>query len=157
FQPHTWYAGSGPTLFRSLDDGEGWEPVGRFPDEQVRRVRSHPTVPGLLVVATLLADGHSSHLYVSRTCGESWETLVQTAFEVEDVAWLTRDGVPLLLLATDRGLYELVPRADSSPVPVRLSPDDPGRPLYAVAATSGVAGPVKVAVATQSNGGVYLS
>ena len=163
FQPRTWYAGSGPTLFRSVDDGEGWEPVGRFPDERVRRVRSHPQVPGLLAVVTGLngaggGEGQGSHVYVSRTCGETWEALAQTAFEVEDAAWTLRAGaVPVLLLATDKGLYELVPRPDSSPVPVRLDPGDPGRALYAVAATADPGGAVKVAVAAQSNGGVYLS
>ena len=34
FQPHTWYAGSGGVLFRSLNDGEGWEPAGRFEGER---------------------------------------------------------------------------------------------------------------------------
>jgi hypothetical protein len=32
FQPDTWHAGSGSALFRSLDDGEGWERTGSFPE-----------------------------------------------------------------------------------------------------------------------------
>src|SRR5262249_10958926 len=36
FQPDTWYAGCGELLFRSTNNGAGWEPVGRFPTEDVR-------------------------------------------------------------------------------------------------------------------------
>ena len=30
FQPKTWYAGADSSLFRTLNDGDGWEPSGRF-------------------------------------------------------------------------------------------------------------------------------
>ena len=35
FQDHTWYAGTGSILFRSQNNGDGWEPAGRFPGRQV--------------------------------------------------------------------------------------------------------------------------
>ncbi len=42
YQPDTWYAGCEETLFRSTNGGRGWEPVGRFPGETVRRGGSRP-------------------------------------------------------------------------------------------------------------------
>src|SRR5439155_14049798 len=38
FQPDTWYAGCEDLLFRSTNGARGWELIGSFPDETVRRV-----------------------------------------------------------------------------------------------------------------------
>jgi hypothetical protein len=157
-QPHTWYAGSGETLFRSLDDGEGWETAGQFPGEQIQVVRSHPERAGLVAVATQVGNGGGSRIHISADCAESWPgTPYATAFEINDVAWILRDGVPALLLATDVGLYELVLRPDGSPVQVLVDRQDQDRGFYAVAALKDVAGRMGVAVAAQATAGVYFS
>jgi hypothetical protein len=159
FQPHTWYAGSGSMLFRSVDDGDGWEPVGSFPDEDVHVVSPHPDRPGLLVVCTrLLGDKGGSRVYTSWDCGETWEQKPrETGFNVEDAAWVLRDGVPVVFLATDAGLYELAMQGEASPVQVFVHAKDSEHGFYAVAASRNKAGGMSVAVAAQATGGVYLS
>ncbi len=156
FQSRTWYAGCVDTLFRSGNDGDGWEPVGRFGGGEVRRIGVHPARAGLLAVATR-HEGESATLHVSRDCGESWEPAAQLAFDVEDLAWVTQDGVPALLLATDKGLFAVSIRPGSTPVQVPVVPENPELGFYAVTAVTHVDGAVNVAVAAQQTRGVYLS
>jgi Baseplate J-like protein len=158
FQPHTWYASSGAVLFRSVDDGDGWEPVGRFPDQEVKIVVPHPERPGLLAACTWLSgEKGGSRIHISRDCGETWdETRQETAFKIEDAAWILRDGIPVLFLATDVGLYELTIRPEASPVQVFVHAKD-SRGFYAVAASRNQAGGISVAVAAQGTAGVLLS
>ncbi len=158
FQPRTWYAGSGALLFRSLDAGDGWEPIGRFPDEQVSGVYTHPQRAGLLAAVTKGGEKEGSRVHISYEAGETWQdTVYTTSFEVNDAAWLLRDEVPMLLLATEAGLYELALRAGASPVQVLVSAEDPDMGFYAVAASEDVWGRVNVAVAAEATGGVFLS
>jgi hypothetical protein len=157
FQPQTWYAGSQSTLYRSLDDAEGWAAVGKFEKQLVYSVQSHPAVPGLIAVATRDSGGAAgSKLYVSWDCGENWQQRAVTAFNVEDMAWAFRDGVPLLFLATSVGLFELPMQGDAGYVQVFVRPDDQQIGYYAVAATNQKEG-FAVAVASQKKGGVFLS
>jgi hypothetical protein len=157
FQPDTWYAASGPQMYRSLNHGDGWEPVAHFGDERLRIIRAHPERAGILAAVTTVTD-QSASIYFSSDCGESWEpSPVKTAFEINDAAWTVRDGVPLLLLATDVGLYELPYKAGGSPVQVLVDPQDQNLGFYAVVASRDVRGQVSVAVATQGAKGVFLS
>ncbi len=158
FQPHTWYAGSGPRLFRSLDDGEGWETAGNFPEETIRLIRVHQSHPGLLAVVTLTADNNQARIHISDDCGESWHaTVYTTEFDINDLAWSMRGETPLLWLATDAGLYELALAPDSSPVQRIVEPQNQRLGFYAVAVSRDPRGLVNLAVAAQSTGGVYLS
>jgi hypothetical protein len=157
-QPRTWYAGSESTLYRSLDNGEGWEPAGRFAHERIQAVRTHPDRAGLLAVATHLPDGAGSRIHTSLDLGESWLPESHTvSFEVQDLAWASRGGDAVLLMATDVGLYELVQRPGSTPIQVLVNPQDQDLGFYAVAASRDVRGQVSVAVAARGTGGVYLS
>jgi len=159
FQARTWYAASGDTLFRSLNNGGGWEPTGRFPDgEMVEIVSAHPRQAGLVVVSTKAASGDHSRVYVSRDCGETWERMTATDFHVEGLTWSLRDKAPMLLLATDAGLYELTDlRADTGIVQVLVDPQNQAMSFYAVTAVVDAQGRVEVAVAAQNSGGIYLS
>ncbi|MGC9347462.1 MAG: putative baseplate assembly protein [Anaerolineae bacterium] len=158
FQPRTWYAGSGARLFRSLDDGDGWELAGDFDGERFAVVRTHPQRAGMVAAVMELPNAEGSRIYISRDCGESWEsTVYTTAFEVNDAAWILRDETPVLLLATDTGLYELVLRPGGSPVQVLVSRDDPDLGFYDVVASRDLAGQVSVSVAAQGTDGVFLS
>jgi hypothetical protein len=158
FQPRTWYAGSGKKLFRSLDDGDGWELAGEFDGERFTVVRTHPQRAGMVAAVMRLPDSRGSRIYVSRDCGESWDdTVYTTGFEVNDVAWVLRDETPVLLLATETGLFELVLRPGGSPVQVLVSRDDADLGFYAIAASPDLRGEVSVALASRSAQGVYLS
>jgi hypothetical protein len=157
FQPHTWYAGSGSRLFRSLDDGDGWEPSSLFEGEQVAVVRAHPQQAGIVVAVTQVPNEESSRIHVSRNCGESWQAFTTTSFEVNDIAWILRESTPVLLLATESGLYELVLTAEGSPVQVLVSQDDPDLGFYAVAASQDLRGQITVGVAARGTEGIFLS
>jgi len=158
FQPHTWYAGSGAILYRSLNNGDGWEPAGRFLERQVELVRAHPGFPGLVAVLTQKPGESGSKIHISRDCGETWETIgVQLAFRVSDTAWTQRGNTPLLLFATDAGLYELLISPGSSPIQVLIDPAAPGLGFYAVTVATDLQGVVSVAVAAANTGGVYMS
>jgi hypothetical protein len=156
FQPRLWYAGSGGVLFTSRNDGAGWEPAARFADETIRRVRPSPAVAGLVAMATDAVAG-GSLVHVSEDCGETWRQVARLVdAAVADVAWVAREGVQLLLLATDRGLFELTLQAGAIPVPVLVEPEYPSHGLYAV--VSGAAGGATwVAVAGRDEGGVWVS
>ena len=156
FQPRSWYAASGDTLFRSLDDAGGWEPAKKFVGESVSSVRVHPTVAGLIAVATLLPEDKGSSISVSSDCGETWRSLSQIAFTVEDVAWMDREGLPVLLLATDLGLYELTLQPEAVPVQILVDPQQKVG-FYAVVVSTGALGGVSVAVASRNAKGVFLS
>lgn len=157
FQSQTWYVGSEATLFRSLNDGVGWEPAAHFPDESIHNVHPHPNLAGYIIVATHLADEKGSRLHVSRDCGETWAVVAQTAFHVLDVAWMLRGDTSVLVLATDKGLYELPLRAGGSPVQLTVDPVDQDLGFYAVAVATDSRGGINVAAAAQDLGGVFLS
>jgi hypothetical protein len=158
FQPSTWYAGALDSVYRSLDGGEGWELTARFSGEAIRRVRAHRERPGFLAVVTTLPDGQSSRVHVSQDCGETWDPHVPAAgIVVRDLALAMRENTPVLLLASDSGLFELAWEEGATPLQVLVSQQDQTRGFYAVAASKDVRGGVHVAVAAQSTGGVYLS
>jgi hypothetical protein len=160
FQPDTWYATTHAKLFRSMDDGDGWELINSFPDdEETAHIRVNNFKPGQLAVVTNATAG-GSRLYVSDDCGENWRRLASTAFGINDLAWTTRQGESVLIMATDKGLFELLLQPGASPVQIVV---DAGRPptlgFNAVAAAVGVLGTPYVAAAVRSISGVsvYLS
>ncbi len=164
FQPHTWYAGAGDSVFRSTNDGEGWESVGHFPGETVVSVKSFPKEastqkrPGLLAVATHLPETEGgSALHISHDCGETWEIGLRTTFLVSELAWVERQYVPVLLLATEKGLYELAIHEDAQPFQVLIDPKQPSLGFYSVAVSTDVWGGTCVALAARGDKGVYLS
>jgi hypothetical protein len=156
FQPQTWYAGRDDTLFRSTNNAEGWEPVGNFPGQQARLVAAHRRLPGWIAVAASTQDLHY-HLHISSDCGESWTAGSVTAFEIEGMCWMVREGVPVLLLATSVGLYEYTPGPDAVPIQIEVDPAVPDLGFFAVQVITEVRGQVMVAVAAQDQRGVYFS
>ena len=147
FQQDTWFAGSGQTLFRSLNDGAGWEPAGEFEGQNIEVVRAHPERPGLVAAVIRLSDSGDTQLHISRDCGETWQASSRGLI-VHDVAWALRDGNPLLYIATDNGLYELAMTPDSSPLQILVDPSDQTRGFYAVEAFADGGGVRTVVVAS---------
>jgi hypothetical protein len=153
-QPATWYAASEQTLFRSLNDADGWEPAGRF-EGSVDNIAVHPDKAGLLAISTQ-AEG-SARLYVSRDCGETWRQAADFAFPVNDLAWARRGEESLLMAATDKGLYELSLAAGATPLQLVVDPAQPTGGFYAVVAFVDGRGGSNVAVAAREQRGVFLS
>ncbi|WP_433533742.1 putative baseplate assembly protein [Micromonospora sp. CA-249363] len=165
YQPRTWYAGRGPVLFRSSNAGAGWEPAGRFEDDEtVLRVAPAPAPvrpgivarPGSVAVVTVRASG-GSRVRLSTDLGETWSLLADLDARISDVAWLDRDGAGALLVATDTGLYEVSLLPGAVPLQILVDPSDADRGFYAVRAFVSERGAPGVAVAAQASFGVYLS
>ena len=154
-QKHTWYAATGARLFRSVDNAEGWELISQFPNEDIQSIRVNPHRAGMVAIVTGLEKG--SRLYLSEDCGESWRSLALTAFAIHDMAWTSREGNPLLMLATDDGLYEVSLQPGASPIQVLVDPARPKLGFYAIAASTGIRGTFFVAVAARGAEGVFLS
>jgi hypothetical protein len=82
---------SGDTLFRSLNDGDGWEPAGRFAGESIDVVRVSPQRAGLVAVATTLPNNAGSRVHLSPDCGETWPAGgVTLGFRVQDQGRIQR-------------------------------------------------------------------
>ena len=108
-------------------------------------------------MTVLAGDAAGSRLRVSQDCGETWRQAAEMEFRIHDFAWAMRGAEPILWLATDTGLYELAMRPDASPVQVLVDTANQGRGFYAVAATTTARGANLIAVAAQSNGGIFAS
>jgi len=156
FQPGAWYAGAGEAVFRSLNDAASWELVASFPGETVRRVESHPELPGHVAVVSAVAGG--SRLHVSVDTGETWDAqpLRKPEFAVNDIAWTLQGQAPALLLASDVGLYEIGLEAGATFVQILVTPQQT-RGFYAVAVAVDALNARTVVVAAQAGGGVWLS
>ncbi|MBI3560628.1 MAG: baseplate J/gp47 family protein [Gammaproteobacteria bacterium] len=165
YQPQTWYAGMGATCFRSMNNAMGWEIIARFATETIDLIKPYPPEKGsvsehagLVAVASRLeGDNAGSRLHFSRDCGESWELGPQTKFHVQDMAWIERDGVANLLLATELGLYQV--EAKPGAVPRQIVVDTANQTLgfVAVIVSTGAWGGTSVAVAAREERGVFLS
>jgi len=157
YQPSTWYAAGGNGLFRSINDGDGWELVRTFAGERIQSMALHPDKPGLLAVVTDLGEA-GARIYITADSGETWPvTPITTAFQINDLSWTQREAMPMLLLATDVGLYELSRETGNSPVQVLVDLNNQDMGFYAVDASRDVRGQVHVAVAARNTDGVYLS
>lgn len=163
YQDQTWYAGSRDTLFRSMNDGESWEPVQQFSDETIVAVKpfdllsTHDRLGSGAVAVVTSFDQTRSRIHLSRDCGETWQVLQPTAFPVSDAAWLERGGRLSLLLAADRGLFELAVADNADPEPLLVDPQNPRLGFYRVAVIADGRNPPAIAVAARDERGVFLS
>jgi len=164
-QPRMWYAACGSILYRTVNGGDGWEAMHDFTtgdgsaDEVVSVVRSSRKHPGRIAVVTRFSDINEklvTKLYQSADCGETWTFVNRSSFRVRDLAWSDRNGVPLVFLATDGGLWELLLNSEAGPVQVPVT-DKADQGFVAVVTHEDVRGVLYVAVAASDMGGVYLS
>ncbi len=160
FQPHTWYATTHNKVFRSMDDGDGWELINTFPDnEEIAHLRVNNSKPGQIAVVTNPSSGDVSRVYVSPDCGETWDRVAGTAFMINDLAWTSRGNESVLIMATDKGLHDLLLAPLTGPLLITVDPSKPSLGFNAVAAAISVRGTPYVAAAVRSSSGVsvYLS
>jgi hypothetical protein len=164
-QPQTWFVGQRDTLFRTTNAGSGWEPCAVFEGAVVRTVTTYPEAPpgraqlqshpGLVAVATEVGD--RSAIHVSHDLGESWQQVTELGFSIADLAWVERAGTPTLLMAGEKGLYELPLSPGATPVQNLVDPAAPDRGFYAVESFIDVRGQTGVVAAAEASAGVWLS
>jgi len=158
FQRKTWHAACGDSVFRSMNDGESWERTGTFAGESASIIAAHPGKAGLLaVVTTLPGDGQQNAIYYSFDDGESWSAPTPVAFVIHGLAWTLRDTVPVLLMATSVGLYELALEGSRVPIQILVDPKQADHGFSAITAITDVRGITSVAIASEQNAGVFLS
>ncbi|MDH6236125.1 baseplate J/gp47 family protein [Cryobacterium sp. CG_9.6] len=161
-QAGTWFVAQNDVLFRTTNCGDGWEACAQFAGEKVRAIvpfkvaqgaaTSHP---GMVAVATDVGDG--SRVYVSDDLGESWTRRAELGFTLADLAWVDRVGSPVLLLAGEKGLYELGDGAGAIPVQNLVDPTQPDRGFYAIDSFTDVRGQTGVIITAEAAAGVWLS
>ncbi len=160
-QPRTWYAGSGATIFRSLNDGYGWEAVGLLTSSEVVSVvrACGAAQPGFIAIASRFTNGAGSRVVISRDCGENWEMPGWSISAiVQDMAWTKRDNTPYLLLATEKGLFELDVRPGHNPVQLLVDrglAQDKG--FNSVVSYTDALGITNVALVADGSSGIYIS
>ena len=164
YQEKVWYSVAKGGVFRSVNDGDGWEQLGSFGDEQPKFILPYPTEAslheeraGLVALITESTDDDASGVYVSRDCGETFQPALRPSFRIDDVAWYESDTGPSLLLATDDGLYRLDVLGRQAPVAIAIDPEHPGLGVYAIAISQDAWGKTSVAAAAHDRKGVYLS
>jgi hypothetical protein len=164
FQPRTWYAGSGDAVFRSLNDGDGWEQIARIAGGEVKLLQAYPreaagpiSRAGLIAAISEFGEG-KSRVHLSRDCGESWEEIgARPQFRIDDIAWMDREGEPVLLLASEKGLYELATHPGAEPVAILVDPKQMDLGFWCVAVSTDVWGQTCVAVGARERRGIFLS
>ncbi|HZJ10827.1 MAG TPA: putative baseplate assembly protein, partial [Trueperaceae bacterium] len=111
-QDGIWYAASNTGLFRTINDGVGWEPLAYgqlLAGEKVVRLCTHPTLPGLLAVVTRFEpDAGPAADAEEREPGADAEEGETRAADTETVA----DGTSLSDAA-----HRSVPAGTESPAP----------------------------------------
>jgi hypothetical protein len=163
FQDSTWYVVAGGAIFRSLDDGEGWEKLAPLPgmadNEELQFVRAHRGRAGwLLAVTHLPGEKEQSNVYVSDDCGDTWRLVQPVGFIINDAAWIMRDAVPAILMASSRGLWELTVAPGGKLGQLIVGDQRPDLGFWAVTVATDVRGrPALVAVAAYENKGVWVS
>ncbi len=162
FQPHTWYTASKQDVYRSGNDGDSWEAIRAFEEQEVVLVDAYtpesgndPGRAGLICVIT--RQDETLRLYVSRNCGNSFEEIGLFQFEVTDVTWMFRDRTPSLFMASPSGLFEVALQAGSAPQQILFDEKQPTLGANAVVVSTDLQGQNMVAVAGSGEAGVYLS
>ncbi len=158
FQRRTWFAAAATGVFRSTNDVDGWEPISNLPG--AREICPSPMRSGLLAVVVddrVMDDTEGSAIHVSDDGGESWRLLARTAFTITGTAWLSRGTIPVLLLATAAGLFELPLIAGAVPTPVAVDEAVATHGCYAVVVADDGRGGRVTAVAARRQAGVWIS
>ncbi len=161
FYPFALFSCSGSDIYRSVDDGQGWEKVGDFGSLQAQAVHCDPKNAGHLVVVSE-SKGRSgkviSTLSFSEDDGETWLSWSpKFDFEIYDCSWLERGGNRYLIIASASGLFELPYQMSSVPNLLSVDPDDQNLGFYSVTSAFDSDGVQHLAVAGKDRKGIYHS
>lgn len=155
-QSNTWYVASESGVFRTENGGDGWEHLLSQKDGTRSRVFTGEELPGYLAVVESAEEGGST-LRVSRNCGESFEYVWRTQWQVHDAALLRRDdGSAHLLVGGQEGLHGVAIATGATLEPIPITAEETPYEIRAVAATRDRQSRINVAISIDG-GGVFLS
>jgi len=163
-QPDTWYTSSGNSLFRTVNNGKGWEKINEF-EHEISKILPYPLKAtslteniGLLAVV-IKNKTKTDQIHISHSCGENWNNELSIKFKsINDIAWLEKHAGPCLLIATHDALYEYTIRAGS--VPIKILVDQQSHDLRIDAITTrqeGSDGGLVAVFSSKENGQIYVS
>ena len=164
YQPDTWYASSGHSLFRTVNNGRGWEKINEF-DSKISKILPFPPKAtsflqnsGLLAVVTEHEE-KNDQIHVSPDCGESWNDRLSQKFNhINDIAWLEKNSGPNLLIATDDALYEYAIMTDTVPIKILVDHNNHNLRIDGISIIQeGYDGGLVAVFSSKENGQVYLS
>ena len=145
FEQGVWYAAHKDAIYRSINDGGGWERLWQFDGEAPVLIATpgnwHDAarMQGLVAVVTRRSDAAGNvtggTILLSRDCGESWNLLLRfnVASQVHDVDFLLRDDRPTLLLACADGLREMTPGTEKNWRRVTVESEHDDAAVWAIA------------------------
>jgi hypothetical protein len=162
YQKGTWFTLGDDHVYRSGNNGKSWEALAQFKGQDVSLVRSYdheagddPAHAGLVCVIT--REGDTTRLYISRDCANHFDLVGAFDMEVTDVAWILRDRIPSLFLASPTGLFEIPLRPDAAPAQIIFDPTNPELGAQSVVVSSDPQGQLQVAVGASGDNGIFLS
>lgn len=163
-QPNTWYTSSEQSLFRTVNNGKGWEKIQEFENSISKilpcpvNVASAAVNTGLLAVVTK-DDSNTDQIHISFSCGENWKEQESVKFKsINDIAWLEKHSGPSILIATDDALYEYTVGIQSVPIKILVDIDKPDLKIDTIVTSQvGNDGGIVAAFSSKENGQVYIS
>jgi len=108
-------------------------------------------------LAVLVENEQQTEVFVSQNCGETLESKCNLQFIVDDITWIFRDRVPVLMFASEVGVYELTLQEGSSLVQVLVDSLQPNLGFKSIATSCDLRGHSRVAVAADNEAGIFLS
>lgn len=158
--PHharVWYAAGEGGVYRSENDGRGWERLPMLVEGSVTVIRLDRTVPGRIAAVIRSAIDNKTLVTISEDVGETWAPVFGFDVDVKDAAWLNRANEAMLVLATDSGAYVVRAQAKATPTQIVIDPNQQDLAFVRVATHVPVRGEPVVALAASQDRGVFAS
>ncbi len=164
YQPDTWYTSSGNALFRTVNNGKGWEKINEF-DSKISKILPFPLKAtsisqnsGLLAVVTEHEE-KTDQIHISPDCGESWNDKLALKFNhINDIAWLEKNSGPNLLIATNDALYQYAIISGTVPIKILVDLDNHNLKIDRISIIQeGNDGGLVTVYSSKERGQVYLS
>ncbi len=163
-QPDTWYSSSGNSLFRTVNNGKGWEKINEFENE-ISKILPYPlkamslTENNGLLAVVIKNKAKTDQIHISHSCGENWNYELSIKFKsINDIAWLEKNTGPYLLIATHDALYEYTIRAGSVPIKILVDQQNHDLRIDAISTRQeGNDGGIVAVFSSKENGQVYVS
>ncbi len=164
YQRNTWYASSGESLFRTVNNGNGWEKINEF-DFVIEKILPYQKNTSAIsenmgLLAIIVKNNEKTdQIHISFNCGENWSERESIKIKgINDIAWIEKNTGPVLLIATDDALYEYTIGTESVPIKILVDAKKPELKINAIVTSQdGHDGGMVAVFSSKENGQVYFS